>query len=95
MKWRKDNIGIDDIYAHLGRIYHRSNAQGIYISASGYTPAAITAAKEAILKNGLLILCDLEEFVKILESDKDLTSYLRQKINAAILDKDPFTKPIL
>jgi restriction system protein len=93
MKWRKDNIGIDDIYAHLGRIYHRSNAQGIYISASGYTPAAIIAAKEAILKNGLLILCDLEEFVKILESDKDLVVYLRQKIHSAIIDKEPFTKP--
>ena len=93
MKWRKDNIGIDDIYAHLGRIYHRSNAQGIYISASGYTPASIIAAKEAMLKNGLLVLCDLEEFVKVLETERDLTSYLRQKIHAAILDKEPFFKP--
>ena len=55
MKWKKDSIGIDDIYSHLGRIYHRANAQGIFISASGFSPSSIAAAKEALMKNAILI----------------------------------------
>lgn len=80
----------DDMFSHLGRIYHRANAHGIFISASGYSPAAITAAKEALVKNALLILFDLEEFVKVIEQEIDFKSYLRNKIQTAIIDKNPY-----
>lgn len=93
MKWKKDRIGSDDIYAHLGRIYHRSNAHGIFISASGYTPSGTTAAKEALVKNALLVLFDLEEFVRVLEAETDFKQYLRDKIQAAIIDKEPYKRP--
>jgi len=93
MKWHKTAIGSQDVFAHLGRIYHRSQAHGIYISASGYTPSGLTAAKEALTKSALLVLCDLHEFVKILENKDDLKPYLRKKIQKAIIDKDPFWKP--
>lgn len=94
MKWRKDSIGGDDMFGHLGRIYHRSNAHGIYISASGYSPAALSAAKEALVKNAMIVLCDLGEFVQVLETEQDLVKYLRLKIQSAIIDKEPFTKPV-
>lgn len=93
MKWHKDAIGSQDIFAHLGRIYHRSQAHGIYISTSGYTASGLTAAKEALTKSALLVLCDLHEFVKVLENKDDLKPYLRKKIQKAIIDKDPFWKP--
>lgn len=92
MKWKKDSIGSDDIYAHLGRIYHRANAHGIFISASGYSPSGITAAREALIKNALLVLFDLEEFVKIIEHDDDFKKYLRDRIQSAIIDKQPYKK---
>lgn len=92
MKWKKDSIGSEDIYAHLGRIYHRTNAHGIFISASRYSPSGITAAKEAQLKNALLILFDLDELIKIVEREDDFKSYLRERINNAIIDKDPYKK---
>jgi restriction endonuclease Mrr len=94
MKWKKDRIGSDDIYAHLGRIYHRSNAHGIFISASGYTPSGLTAAKEALVKNALLVLFDLEEFVHVLEDETNFRQYLRDKIRAAIINKEPYKKII-
>ncbi|MDR3244747.1 MAG: restriction endonuclease [Elusimicrobiota bacterium] len=94
MKWKKDKIGSDDIYAHLGRIYHRANAHGIFISASGYAPSAVTAAKEALIKNGLLVLFDLEEFVKIIEKDVDFKEYSKKKIQAAIIEKEPYKPSI-
>ena len=90
MKWKKDSIGSDDIYAHLGRIYHRACAHGIYISASEYTPSALVAAREALVKNTLLVMCNLKDFVSIIESEYDLRQYLKDKIQAAIIDKDPY-----
>ncbi len=94
MKWKKDAIGGDDIYAHLGRIYHRANAHGFFISASGYSPSGIEAAKEALIKNALLVLYDLEEFVKIIEKEEDFKKYAREKIKTAIIEKNPH-KPLI
>jgi hypothetical protein len=92
MKWKKESVGSDDIYAHLGRIYHRANAHGIFISASGYAPSALLAAKEALAKNALLVLFDLEEFVKVIEGEIDFKKYSTDKIKIAIIEKDPFRK---
>ena len=92
MKWTKNPIANNDIFAHLGRIYHRTNAHGIYISASGYTPSGIEAAKDALKGNALLVLFDLEEFVNIMENEIDFNQYLRDKIKKAIIDKNPFER---
>jgi restriction system protein len=94
MKWKKDAIGNDDIFSHLGRIYHRADAHGIFISASGYTPSALSASKEALVKNALLVLFDLEEFVKIIETEVDFKTYLRQRINYSIIEKDPYKRTL-
>lgn len=95
IKWKKDAIGNNDIFTHLGRIYHRTNACGFFISASGYTPAALSAAKEAFVKNALLVFFNLEEFVKVIEKETDFKQYSRKKIEAAILKKDPYFLPEL
>jgi restriction system protein len=68
MKWRNDKISVNDVYSHLGRMYHRTGAYGIFISASGFSPAGLTAAKEALLKNAILVLMDLQELVIALNS---------------------------
>lgn len=93
MKWKKDKIGSDDIFAHLGRIYHRTNAQGIFISASGFSDSGIIASKEALVNKAILVLTDLEEFINILDNEKDLLQYFKAKIRKAIIDKQPYTKP--
>lgn len=92
MKWKQDSISNNDIFTHLGRIYHRANAHGIFISASGYSPSGIIAAKEALVRNALLIMFDLEEFVKVIEGEIDFKNYLRDKIKAAIIEKEPYKK---
>ncbi|MBT0810085.1 restriction endonuclease [Litoribacter ruber] len=94
MKWKKDSIGSDDIFSHLGRIYHRANAHGIFISASGYSPSGVTAAKEALIKNALLVMFDLEEFVKVIDGEIDFKNYLRDKIKTAIIEKEPYKRMI-
>lgn len=92
MKWTKSPIASNDIFAHLGRIYHRTSAHGIYISASGYTPSGIEATKEALHGNALLVLFELEEFVNIMEKEIDFNQYLRDKIKKAIIDKNPYVR---
>ena len=92
MKWKNNKIGSDDINAHLVRMYHRTSANGIFISASGYSDSGILAAKEALIRNAMLILCDLEEFVPLLENGQDLVEYFRTKIKNAIIDKQPYSK---
>ena len=92
MKWKKDSIGSNDIYAHLGRVYHRPKTHGIFISASGYSPSGISAAKEALIKDALLVLFDLEEFIKIIEREDDFKKYLRDRIQSTIIEKDPYKK---
>jgi len=92
IKWKKDSIGSDDIFAHLGRIYHRSNAHGVFISASGYSPSGIEAAKEALQKNALLILFDLEELYMTIDRETDFNQYIRNKVKSAIIDKNPYKK---
>ncbi len=93
MKWKQDSIGSNDMYSHLGRIHHRTRANGIFISASGYSASGISAAKDALVKgDSLIILFDLEEFVKILEQEDDFKTYLRKRIQFAIIDKHPYKK---
>ncbi|RYE17402.1 MAG: restriction endonuclease [Sphingobacteriaceae bacterium] len=92
MKWKKDKIGSDDIFAHLGRIYHRISAQGIFISASGFTDSGIIAAKEALTNKAILVLIDLEDFIGILDDEIDLLQYLKSKIRKAIIDKQPYCR---
>jgi restriction endonuclease Mrr len=93
IKWKKESIGSDEIYAHLGRIYHRANAHGFFISASNYTASALTAAKEALNKNALLVLFSLEEFVKVITNEIDFKQYSRKKIESAIIKKEPYCFP--
>jgi len=88
MKWTKDPIDINPISRHLVRVYHRGCTKAIFISASGYTQPAINICKEA-LQNTVVVLSTLEEIVNLLERENDLKDLYRQKINFAIVDKNP------
>jgi hypothetical protein len=47
-----------------------------------------------LTKNALLVLLDLEEFVIIVEREDDFKKYLRDRIQATIIDKNPYKKSI-
>jgi restriction endonuclease Mrr len=90
MKWWKDAIGVPQISEHLVRIYHRSEARAIIISASEYTAPALATCKEALYKDKVVTLCTLREIVMLLECQGDLREFLRKKVQATILEKNPF-----
>lgn len=88
MKWWKDPIGVGDVSPHLVRIYGHGNARGIFISASGYTEPAVTTCRDFLLDR-VIVLCTLEEFVRALDDEVALKTFLKEKVNAAIIDKNP------
>ncbi len=94
MKWWKDALGPGEVAQHLVRVFNRGQSRGIFISASAYTPAAILSCKESLTR-AVFVLCDLEEFVHLLEQEKDLRDFLKQKIAAAMVEKNPYRRPAI
>ena len=89
IKWTENEIGVDHLSSHLIRIYHRGYTRAIFISGSGYTKPALSMCQEALQKT-VIVLCTLEEIFRLLEEEKDLKIFLKDKIHAAIIDKNPF-----
>ncbi|MBG0785805.1 MAG: restriction endonuclease [Anaerolineaceae bacterium] len=92
MKWWKSPLGVQEVSQHLVRIFSRSHAGGIIISKSGFTDPAITTCKEALAKK-IIVLCELEELVNLLEREGSLKDLLKAKINVAVMEKKPLHKP--
>ena len=89
MKWHKERLGVDIVSSHLVRVFNRGQARGIIISASGYTEPAVTTCRDA-LSQITVVLCELSELVSLLEEERDVKSWLLNKIQAAIIEKNPF-----
>jgi hypothetical protein len=93
VKWWHLALGPGDVAQHLVRVFNRGHARGIFISASGYTGAAIASCKESLTR-AVFVLCALEEFVLLIEQQTDLRLFLKEKITAAIVDKNPYHRPL-
>jgi len=91
MKWWDKPLGTGEVSQHLVRVFTRNCARGILISYSGYTDPAIHTCKEALAKM-VVALCTLQELVRLVEQDEDLKELLREKVQAAIIDKNPFRR---
>ena len=89
MKWAKAPTDVGDVLKHLVRVSQRSGTHSLFISASGYTKPAISVCQEALEKT-VIILCSLEEIVKLLENEKDLSDFFKKKMNAARSTQNPF-----
>ena len=70
----------------------RSDAHGMFISASGYTEGAIATCRE-FLQQKLIVLIHLEEIVHRLDRKRDLEGLLRSKVRAAQIYKNPYFVP--
>jgi len=94
IKWWNKPIGVPEVSQHLVRVYHRGHSRGIFISASGYTEPVLTLCKESLQKT-VVCLALLDELYFVAEKQADLKQVLRDKIRAAIIDKNPFFKQAL
>jgi len=91
MKWWHTPIGVSEIMPHIGRLLLRADAKGIFISASEYTEPAVTCCRE-FLQQKTIVLVSLEELISLLEAEYDLIKFLKQKIDIAVVEKNPWRK---
>ncbi|WP_295450780.1 restriction endonuclease, partial [uncultured Thiodictyon sp.] len=91
MKWLKEAIGVDSIGQHLVRLYQRDGARALFIAANGYADTTISECREALDKK-IIALLNLDELVMMLEAHRSLTDLLDKKIQAAIVDKNPYQR---
>lgn len=89
MKWWDKPLGTGEVSQHLVRVFTRHCARGMLISYSGYTDPAITTCKNALARM-VVILCGLHELVQLLEHENSLEEFLRQKVRASVIDKNPY-----
>jgi hypothetical protein len=94
MKWWNKPLGTGEVSQHLVRVFNRNCARGILISYSDYTEPAVATCKES-LSRMVVSLCTLQEIVRLLEREGDLKECLREKVQAAIVDKVPFLQSTL
>lgn len=62
------------------------------MSASGFTQPALKVYEDALAAK-VAFLCELEEIVLLLERRAELRDFLKQKVVAATIDKNPLHKP--
>jgi restriction endonuclease Mrr len=93
MKWWDSPLGPSEVSPHISRLMLRNGVGGVFISASDYTPAAITMCRD-FLQQRVLVLCTLREIVDVLNRQGDLMAMIRAKIRAAKLDRNPFKEII-
>lgn len=91
MKWHHQPIGKPLMSEHLVRIMGRGDACGMFISASGYTSDAVAVCRE-FLQHRTIVLVHLEEVVLLLDRQGELSEFLRSKVRAARIQRDPYLR---
>lgn len=89
MKWLKTPVGTGEFFPHLGRLFLRANALGIFISSAGFTEPVVKECANALAQK-TMVLCSLQEIVMLLQRRDDLLSFLKKKSRAAIVEKNPY-----
>jgi len=92
MKWLQTPVGTE-LGQHASRVMVRPpDVRALYISASGFTEAAIQIAKE-FLSHRLCVLVELQEIVTCVEESGDLKELLKAKISRAQTHKEVLYRP--
>lgn len=92
VKWLSKAVSVGDVSHHLVRVFGRGSGRGLFISVTEFSPAALTACRDA-LRDKVVVLALLQELVELLEGSGDLAEFLRSKIRRAVIDKEPYARP--
>jgi len=94
LKWWNSALGTGDVSQHIVRVFNRGGqVRGLFISYSEFTEPAVTTCRDALAGGAVVVLSKLQELVELLEKEGDLKAWLKAKITAAIVDKNPLFLP--
>lgn len=91
MKWWNKPLGTGEVAQHIVRVMNRRDVRGLIISTSGFTEPAVKMCKEA-LSQGTVVLCSLDELMRLVDTEGDLVDVLRRKVQSAVIDKNPYER---
>jgi hypothetical protein len=89
VKWWNHRLGPGDVAHHMVKVGHRGDVRGLVVSASGFTDPAITMCRDELIR-GVFVLAELRELVLWMEREHPLQAALKEKVNRALIDKNPF-----
>jgi hypothetical protein len=93
MKWWSSPLGVNEVAPHLVRVFGRAGqARGLFISYTDFTAPAISECRTALGGGAVIVLATLQEIVSLMDNEGDLQRWLKRKVNAAIIDKEPYFK---
>lgn len=93
MKWWNSPLGVTEVAPHLVRVFGRAGqARGLFISYTDFTAPAISECRTALGGGAVIVLATLQEIVSLMDREGDLQRWLKRKVNAAIIDKEPYFK---
>jgi hypothetical protein len=78
VKWHDAPLGPGETAHHLVRVFSRDGARGIFISASGYTTAAVEQFRQALTQK-VVLPCTLQGIVEALDAGTDIAELLRKR----------------
>ena len=94
LKWWNTPLGTAEVSPHMVRVFGRGgHARGLFISYSEFTLPAITTCREALAGGAVVVLSKLQEIVELLNREADIKKWLKAKVTAAIIDKNPMFLP--
>jgi hypothetical protein len=88
VKWWNHKLGPGDVAHHMVKVGQRGGVRGLVISSSGFTDAAILMCRNE-LQREVFVLAELRELVIWMEREHALGAALKEKINRAMIDKNP------
>jgi len=88
VKYWADALGKGPVAEHLVRVYSRAEVRGLMISASGFTQPAVDECQR-VLAQRVVVLGELRELVMVLEQERPLDEWLREKVRRAMIDREP------
>ncbi|MFJ7236656.1 restriction endonuclease [Streptomyces olivaceus] len=88
VKYWADALGKGPVAEHLVRVYSRAEVRGLLISASGFTRPAVDECQR-VLAQRVVVLGELRELVMVLEQERPLGEWLREKVRRAMIDREP------
>ncbi|GAB3799331.1 restriction endonuclease [Micromonospora zhanjiangensis] len=89
VKWWSEPIDIAPMSSHLLRLFRRPDVRGLFISNSGYTDPAVQACRD-VLSQKLMVLAELNELTLLLEGDRPVEDWIREKTATVVTEREPF-----
>lgn len=90
VKWWAKPLGRPDVSEHLVRLFSRAEVRGLMISASGFAAPAIEECQRA-LSQRVMVLGEVRELLLLLEQERDIAEWLREKVRRATLERQPLS----